>query len=175
MRRSHRGKESSHQCRRTIVRQHIGRACRGWLGWRRFELRHIRGASRRAKAGGCMADTSILRTGENEGYSAEDILKSTGRGTILGSVTGTMSPLLGNVADRWVKATSNTAGKMGIRAGELATSTIAEGTIFSIPEWINGDGDAMDVWTDNYVDDDRFQRTAHDKVCSSRRCRTSPD
>lgn len=89
------------------------------------------------------------QTGENEGYSAEDILKSTGRGTILGSVTGTMSPLLGNVADRWVKATSNTAGKMGIRAGELATSTIAEGTIFSIPEWINGDGDAMDVWTDN--------------------------
>ena len=89
------------------------------------------------------------QTGENEGYSAENILKSTGRGTILGSVTGTMSPLLGNVADKWVKATSNTAGKMGIRAGELATSTIAEGTIFSIPEWINGDGDAMDVWTDN--------------------------
>lgn len=89
------------------------------------------------------------QTGENEGYSAEDILKSTGRGTILGSVTGTISPLLGNVADKWVKATSNTAGKMGIRAGELATSTIAEGTIFSIPEWINGDGDAMDVWTDN--------------------------
>lgn len=89
------------------------------------------------------------QTGENEGYSAEDILKSTGRGTILGSVTGTISPLLGNVADKWVKATSNTAGKMGIRAGELATSTVAEGTIFSIPEWINGDGDAMDVWTDN--------------------------
>lgn len=89
------------------------------------------------------------QTGENEGYSAEDILKSTGRGTILGSVTGTISPMLGNVADKWVKATSNTAGKMGIRAGELATSTIAEGTIFSIPEWINGDGDAMDVWTDN--------------------------
>ena len=89
------------------------------------------------------------QTGENEGYSAGDILKSTGRGTILGSVTGTISPLLGNVADKWVKATSNTAGKMGIRAGELATSTVAEGTIFSIPEWINGDGDAMDVWTDN--------------------------
>lgn len=89
------------------------------------------------------------QTGENEGYSAGDILKSTGRGTILGSVTGTISPLLGNVADKWIKATSNTAGKMGIRAGELATSTVAEGTIFSIPEWINGDGDAMDVWTDN--------------------------
>lgn len=88
-------------------------------------------------------------TGENEGYSAGDVLKSSLHGTLLGSVTATVSPLLGNVADKWVKATSNTAGKVGIRAGELATSTVAEGTIFSIPEWINGDGDAMDVWTDN--------------------------
>ena len=89
------------------------------------------------------------QTGENEGYSADDVLKSSLHGTLLGSVTGTASPLLGNVADKWVKATSNTAGKVGIRAGELATSTVAEGTIFSIPEWISGDGDAMDVWTDN--------------------------
>ena len=89
------------------------------------------------------------QTGENEGYSAGDVLKSSLHGILLGSVTGTASPLLGNVADKWVKATSNTAGKVGIRAGELATSTVAEGTIFSIPEWISGDGDAMDVWTDN--------------------------
>lgn len=89
------------------------------------------------------------QTGENEGYSAGDVLKSSLHGTLLGSVTGTVSPLLGNVADKWVKATLNTAGKVGIRAGELATSTVAEGTIFSIPEWISGDGDAMDVWTDN--------------------------
>lgn len=89
------------------------------------------------------------QTGENEGYSAGDVLKSSLHGTLLGSVTGTASPLLGNVADKWVKATSNTAGKVGIRAGELATSTVAEGTIFSMPEWISGDGDAMDVWTDN--------------------------
>lgn len=89
------------------------------------------------------------QTGENEGYSAGDVLKSSLHGTLLGSVTGTASPLLGNVADKWVKATSNTAGKVGIRVGELATSTVAEGTIFSIPEWISGDGDAMDVWTDN--------------------------
>jgi N12 class adenine-specific DNA methylase/PAS domain-containing protein len=87
--------------------------------------------------------------GENEGYSAGDVLKSSLHGTLLGSITGTVSPLLGNVADKWVKATSNTAGKVGIRAGELATSTVAEGTIFSMPEWISGDGDAMDVWTDN--------------------------
>lgn len=89
------------------------------------------------------------QTGENEGYSAGDVLKSSLHGTWLGSATGTVSPLLGNEADKWVKATSNTAGKVGIRAGELATSTVAEGTIFSMPKWISGDGDAMDVWTDN--------------------------
>ena len=89
------------------------------------------------------------QTGENEGYSAGDVLKSSLHGIWIGSLTGTASPLLGNVADKWVKATSNTAGKVGIRAGELATSTVAEGTIFSIPKWLSGDGDAMDVWTDN--------------------------
>ena len=98
------------------------------------------------------------QTGENEGYSAGDILKSTGRGTILGSVTGTISPLLGNVADKWVKSTSNVYGKGGIRFGELATSTVAEGTIFSTPEWIENSKleddnpnkrSAWDVWTDN--------------------------
>ena len=88
-------------------------------------------------------------TGENEGYSAGEILKSTGRGTVLGSVTGTFSPLIGNVSDKLVKATSSTAGKAGVRLGELATSTVAEGTVFSVPEWINGNSDAMDVWTDN--------------------------
>ena len=89
------------------------------------------------------------QTGENEGYSAGDVLKSSLHGALLGSVTGTFAPLLGNVTDKMVKATSSTAGKVGIRAGELATSTVAEGTIFSIPEWISGDRDAMDVWTDN--------------------------
>ena len=89
------------------------------------------------------------QTGENEGYSAGDVLKSSLHGALLGSVTGTFAPLLGNVTDKMVKATSSTAGKVGIRAGELATSTVAEGTIFSVPEWISGDRDAMDVWTDN--------------------------
>ena len=89
------------------------------------------------------------KTGENEGYSAGDVLKSSLHGALLGSVTGAFAPLLGNVTDKMVKATSSTAGKVGIRAGELATSTVAEGTIFSVPEWISGDRDAMDVWTDN--------------------------
>lgn len=88
-------------------------------------------------------------TGENEGFSMGQVLKASGHGFVLGGVTGTFSPILGNVADKYVKATTCTAGKIGIRTGEVAVSTLAEGTIFSVPEWINGDADAMDVWTDN--------------------------
>lgn len=96
-------------------------------------------------------------TGEYE-FSAGDMLKATGHGMLLGSVTGTLSPVLGNVSDKLVKATKSTAGKVGIRAGELMTSTVAEGTIFATPEWIENaqlaDDDprkrkAMDIWTDN--------------------------
>lgn len=88
-------------------------------------------------------------TGENEGYSAGAVLSAGGHGLVLGSVTGTLSPVIGNVADKTVKATTSTAGKAGVRFGEVAVSTLAEGTIFSVPEWITGDADAMDVWTDN--------------------------
>lgn len=88
-------------------------------------------------------------TRENEGYSAEAVLSASGHGLVLGGVTGTLSPVIGNVADKTVKATTSTAGKVGVRGGEVAVSTLAEGTIFSVPEWINGEADAMDVWTDN--------------------------
>lgn len=88
-------------------------------------------------------------TVENEGYSAGAVLSAGGHGLVLGSVTGTLSPVIGNVADKYVRATTSTAGKAGVRFGEVAVSTLAEGTIFSVPEWITGDADAMDVWTDN--------------------------
>lgn len=89
-------------------------------------------------------------TGERE-FSGSEVLKSTLLGVVLGAATGALSPVIGNVADKWVKATSNTAGKVGIRAGELATSTIAEGTIFAAPEWVDNPNkrSAMDIWTDN--------------------------
>lgn len=96
-------------------------------------------------------------TGERE-FSGSEVLKSTLLGVVLGAATGALSPVIGNVADKWVKATSNTAGKVGIRAGELATSTIAEGTIFAAPEWVENvqladdnpnKRSAMDIWTDN--------------------------
>ncbi|WP_438590491.1 hypothetical protein [Duncaniella muris] len=39
-------------------------------------------------------------TGENEGYSAGAMLSAGGHGLVLGSVTGTLSPMIGNVADK---------------------------------------------------------------------------
>ncbi len=88
-------------------------------------------------------------TGEVEGYSAGEILKSTGHGMLMGSVIGPLSPVIGNVGDKAVRATTSTVGKVGVRGGEIAVSTLAEGTIFSVPQWISGEGDAFDVWTDN--------------------------
>lgn len=88
-------------------------------------------------------------TGEIEGYSAGEILKSTGHGMLMGSVIGPLSPVIGNVGDKAVRATTSTMGKVGVRGSEIALSTLAEGTIFSVPQWISGEGDAFDVWTDN--------------------------
>lgn len=88
-------------------------------------------------------------TGKSDGFSVGEILKSTGHGLLLGAATGTLSPIIGNFADKAVKATTSTVGKVALRAGETAVSTLAEGTVFSIPEWISGQGDAFDVWTDN--------------------------
>lgn len=97
-------------------------------------------------------------TGEVEGYSAGAVLSAGGHGLILGSVTGTLSPVIGNVADKTVKATTSTAGKAGVRFGEVAVSTLAEGTIFALPEWYDNSKrsdsdpnkrDNFDIWTDN--------------------------
>ena len=88
-------------------------------------------------------------TGKSDGFSVGEILKSTGHGLLLGAATGTLSPIIGNFADKAVKATTSTVGKVALRVGETAVSTLAEGTVFSIPEWISGQGDAFDVWTDS--------------------------
>ena len=90
-----------------------------------------------------------LEAGKSNGYSVGEIIKAAGRGFILGGVSGGVSTVIGNVADKAVEATANTYGKIGIRTGEIAVSSIAEGTVFSLPEWISGEGDAFDVWSDN--------------------------
>lgn len=88
-------------------------------------------------------------TGKNEGYSAGAIAGAAGHGAGMGLIIGPTGVVVGNVADKMVKATESAAGKAALRGGELGLSTLLEGTIFSVPQWINGEGDAVDVWTDN--------------------------
>lgn len=136
---------------RTLTGRLIQGAAAGAANFGTFEA--MKNVQQQIRLGGALNE----ETGEYE-FSAGDVLKATGHGMLLGSVTGVLSPVLGNVSDKLVKATESTAGKVGIRAGELMTSTMAEGTIFATPEWIENaqlaDDDprkrkAMDIWTDN--------------------------
>ncbi len=88
-------------------------------------------------------------TGAVGKYSLGAVGERLGHGLVMGATTGVIAPLVGNVSDKLVRATESTAGKAAIRAGEIGVGTVAEGTIFSIPEWMEGQRDAMDVWTDN--------------------------
>lgn len=85
----------------------------------------------------------------NEGYSAGDVAGQFGHGLMMGAAVGWLGPVSGNVSDQLVRATSSTLGKVATRAGVYTGATLAEGTIFSVPEWIEGERDAMDVWSDN--------------------------
>ena len=85
----------------------------------------------------------------NEGYSAGAIGGSALHGLVMGGAVGWLTPVSGNVADKLVSRTSSTIGKVAERAGVYAGATMAEGTIFSVPEWMEGNRDGFDVWTDN--------------------------
>lgn len=85
----------------------------------------------------------------NEGYSAGAVAGQFGHGLMMGAAVGWLGPVFGNVSDKLVRATSSTVGKVATRAGVYTGATLAEGTIFSVPEWIEGERDAMDVWSDN--------------------------
>lgn len=85
----------------------------------------------------------------NEGYSAGAVGGQALHGLMMGGAVGWLGPVSGNVSDQLVRATSSTLGKVATRAGVYTGATIAEGTIFSVPEWIEGERDAMDVWNDN--------------------------
>ena len=121
----------------------IGGVAGGSANFATFEA--LKDAERQAYQGGYVNP----ETGEIDGFSFRSVLNSGVHGAMMGAATGSISPLIGNVADKAVKATSTTAGKMGVRGAEILTSTIAEGTVFSIPDWISGEQDAFDVWTDN--------------------------
>lgn len=85
----------------------------------------------------------------NEGYSAWAVAGQFGHGLLMGGAIGWLGPVSGNVSDKLVRGTSSTVGKVATRAGVYTGATMAEGTIFSVPEWIEGDRDGFDVWTDN--------------------------
>jgi N12 class adenine-specific DNA methylase len=104
---------------------------------------------------------NLLREGRyvNEGYSASAVGGQFLHGLGMGAAIGWLGPVTGNVSDKLVRGgelfgktvsgVSNTFGKVGVRAGMYTGATIAEGTIFSVPEWIEGKRDGFDVWTDN--------------------------
>lgn len=85
----------------------------------------------------------------NEGYSAGAVAGQFGHGLLMGGAVGWLGPVYGNVSDKLVRASASTVGKVATRAGVYTGATLAEGTIFSVPEWIEGERDAMDVWNDN--------------------------
>lgn len=96
----------------------------------------------------------------NEGYSALAVGGQALHGLIMGGAIGWLGPVTGNVSDKLVKGggklfgkemagISSAYGKAATRAGLYGASTVAEGTIFSVPEWIEGERDGFDVWTDN--------------------------
>lgn len=94
---------------------------------------------------------NLLREGRyvNEGYSASAVGGQLMHGLGMGAAIGWLGPVTGNVSDKLVRATSSTLGKVATRSGLYAGSTVLEGTIFSVPEWIEGKRDGSDVWTDN--------------------------
>lgn len=127
----------------TLAGRLIGGIAAGGANFGTFEA--VKDAERQLYQGGYLNP----ETGEMEGFSFGSVLNSGVHGVGMGAATGVVSPLIGNVADKAVKATSSTAGKVAMRGTEQLLSTVAEGTIFSIPEWTNGEQDAFDVWTDN--------------------------
>jgi hypothetical protein len=88
-------------------------------------------------------------TRENEGYSAGAVALSALKGAGLGAATGMVSPLVGNVADKVVQTTTSATGKVATRLGEVATSAVAEGTIFAMPAVISGQESFVDAWTES--------------------------
>ena len=115
-------------------------------------------------------------TGERkDGFSFGNVAGRAGHGLMMGAVTGVIAPYLGNVSDKLVRATESTVGKMGIRAGELGVGTVAEGTIFAVPEIIDTYGqygDLINSLSDesspNYIADEQERAAKIEELRNSR-------
>lgn len=116
------------------------------------------------------------KTGERkDGFSFGNVAGRAGHGLMMGAVTGVIAPYLGNVSDKLVRATESTVGKMGIRAGELGVGTVAEGTIFAVPEIIDTYGqygDLINSLSDesspNYIADEQKRAAKIEELRNSR-------
>lgn len=109
-------------------------------------------------------------------YSGGQILKRFGHGALMGSTTGIIAPMIGNVSDKLVNATGSTAGKTALRTGEIALGTVAEGTVFSIPEFVDTYieyGDAIAALSDEnspaYIADEAERSKAIEELVSKRK------
>ena len=118
-----------------------------------------------------------LKTGlvKTTGYDVGEIGKAIFHGSTMGAGTGIVAPLMGNVWSPIMEATSSTAGKMAVKTGELFTGTIAEGTIFSIPDVYDAYTESEDVIKSfsnkksrNYISDDQERAKAIAKVREKR-------
>lgn len=115
-------------------------------------------------------------TGERkDGFSFGNVAGRAGHGLMMGAVTGVIAPYLGNVSDKLVRATESTVGKMGIRTGELGVGTVAEGTIFAVPEIINTYGQYGDLinslsdeTSPNYIADEQERAAKIEELRNSR-------
>lgn len=115
-------------------------------------------------------------TGERkDGFSFGNVAGRAGHGLMMGVVTGVIAPYLGNVSDKLVRATESTVGKMGIRSGQLGVGTVAEGTIFAVPEIIDTYGqygDLINSLSDesspNYIADEQERAAKIEELRNSR-------
>ena len=108
-----------------------------------------------------------------DGYDLGEVAKKYGHGALMGGTIGVLGPLTGNVGDRLVGyinktgkpgTVANIMDKLGARTVQTGVCKTAEGTIFSIPEWIDTYkkyGEMIDAVSDpeskNYIADD-YQR-----------------
>lgn len=81
-------------------------------------------------------------------YNLGDMLKAGLHGLVLGGSTGVVSPVVNNIGDKLVARTASTAGKMGAKGAKTLMSIAAEGTVFSLEDFINGHGD-IDTWMES--------------------------
>jgi hypothetical protein len=91
--------------------------------------------------------TNQLATSKD--YSFGQTLGAMGRGAILGTMTGGVGHLIGNITNKAVSAVSSTGAKVGARVGGGLASWGAETTIFATPEMIADPEHAGDIWLDN--------------------------